>query len=247
MNFLRNLYNGIMGVKPYNTIFSFNYWNIKPIVGYMKNVLPALGNNNILLDIGCGHSPYYDIFKDCCNKYMALDYKDALPTNETRNIIQLVGVSENIPLENQSINIALSNQVLEHVSDLQKSLQETYRVLKTGGYFIGSVPHLSPIHLEPHDYRRLTYYGLKNELEKAGFSVVEIKGNPGLFRSLAFLMMMDFYLDNLNDEDQKFYGKKHLLLFWANCLINVFAFLLDKIFRFKNRSPSNYCWVAKKM
>lgn len=48
-----------------------------------------------------------------------------------------------IPLPNDSIDVAYSNQVLEHLhpEDAIEHLQEVYRVLKPGGYYLCITPH----------------------------------------------------------------------------------------------------------
>jgi 2-polyprenyl-6-hydroxyphenyl methylase / 3-demethylubiquinone-9 3-methyltransferase len=45
------------------------------------------------------------------------------------------GVAENIPYEDNSFDALICVDVLEHVSDLHKTISEIYRVLKPGGFF----------------------------------------------------------------------------------------------------------------
>ena len=56
---------------------------------------------------------------------------------------------ENIPLDDGSFDIVMANHILEHVEDLNKALNEVYRVLKSGGMAI----LLSPVNFN----RELTY------------------------------------------------------------------------------------------
>ncbi len=46
------------------------------------------------------------------------------------------GIGENLPFEDNSFNVVLCCDVLEHVRDLPKVISEISRVLKTGGIFI---------------------------------------------------------------------------------------------------------------
>ena len=249
---LRRIYNNlnvfIMGKRPFNTIFSFNYHNIRPIVNFLNKSKSKFDSiDKILLDVGAGSSPYYEIFKDKVASYIVVDLESALPENEVRNIVQKIGVAESLPIESKSVDIVLSNQVLEHVLDERKAVQESFRVLKNGGLFIGSVPHISPIHLEPYDFRRFTYYGLKKLLEDNHFKVLEIEGNGGVHKAMALCLMMDWYLSRIEEgKSQTFYDFRHTAFFLVNGLINVSGILGDKIFGDKNRSPSNYCWIAIK-
>lgn len=249
---IRRVYNKlntiIMGKRPFNTIFSFNYHNIRPIVNFLnKSKLEIDSNDKILLDIGAGASPYYEIFEDVVANYIVVDMETALPKKEVRDIIQKVGIAESLPIESESVDIVLSNQVLEHVLDERKAVQESFRVLKNGGLFIGSVPHISPIHLEPFDFRRFTYYGLKKLLEDNNFKVLEIEGNGGVHKAMALTLTMDWYLSrNEEGKFQAFNSFKHSAFFLVNGLINLLGIIGDKILGDKKRSPSNYCWIAIK-
>ncbi len=238
----------ILGRRPNNTIFSFNYHNIKPVVQFLTGFISQNKlEGKVLLDVGAGQSPYYELFKDKVGEYIATDLEGLLPENETRPIKQITGAAENLLLEDNSVDVVMSNQVLEHVLDERKSVAEAFRVLKPGGYFIGSVPHISPIHLEPYDFRRFTEYGLKQLLENNNFEVKVIEGNGGVRKAIALTLTMDWFLSkHENGEPQKFNGIKQLLLFPVVGFINIKAGILDSIFVDKKRSPSNYCWIAYK-
>jgi arsenite methyltransferase len=53
-----------------------------------------------------------------------------------KNIEIIRGVAEEIPLSDDSIDLIVSNNGLNNVSDLNKSLSECSRIIKTGGQFI---------------------------------------------------------------------------------------------------------------
>lgn len=239
----------IFGKRPYNTIFSFNYHNITHIVKFQKSsVRNYFHNENLkLLDVGAGASPYYELFEKHVSEYIVVDIKSSLPLNEKREIIQLEGFAEDLPIDTDTIDVVVSNQVLEHVNDDIKAVKEAARVLKTGGIFIGSVPHISPIHLEPFDFRRYTELGLKKILEENEFEVIKIEGNGGVHKALALTLTMDWFLTKYKEnQSQKFHNIRHLILFPLTGFINIMAIVLDFLIGDKKRSPSNYCWIAKK-
>lgn len=237
----------ILGRRPFNTIFSFNYHNISHIVKYLKKASEQIQPGSTIVDVGAGYSPYYELFQHKAAKYIAVDFVASLPPNESRNIIQVPGTSEKLPLETESADVILSNQVLEHVIDERLSVSESFRVLKKGGVFIGSVPHISPIHLEPYDYRRFTNYGLKLLFEEAGFKIISIEGNGGVHRAMALSVTMDWFLTTHKEgEPQVFRSRRHFLLFPITGFVNVLAMLLDYLIGDRKRSPSNYCWIAVK-
>ncbi len=55
------------------------------------------------------------------------------------NIEIIQGIAENIPLESSSIDLIISNNGLNNVSDINKALNECSRVIKPGGQFIQTI------------------------------------------------------------------------------------------------------------
>lgn len=242
------IYNFIMGEHPHNTIFSYNYHNIKSILKFFKQFVSQFNNTDkkIIIDVGGGRSPYYEFFKNISQKYIVVDFKESFPENDERNITQIEGMAEKLEFEAEFADIIMSNQVLEHVKDENLAVKESYRVLKTGGIFVGSVPHISPIHLEPYDYRRFTYYGLKKLLEENGFINIKIESNGGVFKSASVLLLMDCFLKKDDKKGQRFNTSKHFIFAPLTFFINLSSLIADAIFKNKLRSPSNYCWTAVK-
>ncbi|RIJ47925.1 class I SAM-dependent methyltransferase [Maribellus luteus] len=53
-----------------------------------------------------------------------------------KNIEVIRGIAEDIPIKDKSIDLIVSNNGLNNVTDLDKSLSECSRIIKTGGQFI---------------------------------------------------------------------------------------------------------------
>jgi len=51
-----------------------------------------------------------------------------------------------LPLPDQSIDVVIANQVLEHLKEIFWVFHEVFRVLKVGGHFIIGVPNLAAFH-----------------------------------------------------------------------------------------------------
>ena len=84
-----------------------------------------------------------------------------------------------------SYDTVLLTHVLEHVPRPDQALRECHRILSPDGILIGSTPHLSRLHGEPHDYFRFTKYGLAYLVgDVAGFNEWGIVPAGGV---LAFL------------------------------------------------------------
>ncbi len=114
-----------------------------------------------ILDFGAGGSPYRLLFPKA-------DYRRA----DCVNIPGLdfhFGEDEKIAAPDESFDLVLSTQVLEHVRHPQTYLREAWRLLKHGGKIVVSTHGLFEEHGVPVDYRRWTLEGLFCELEDAGF------------------------------------------------------------------------------
>lgn len=238
----------ILGKHPNNTICSFNYHNVSHINKFLSEVQNSLEAEICLVDVGAGKSPYYSFFSSKVSEYIAVDMEASLPKVESRNIRQVAGFAEEIPLENSIADVVLSNQVLEHVNDPVKTVSEIYRLLKPNGKFIGSVPHISSVHLEPYDYRRYTDFGVEQLLKDAGFTNIRIDQSGGVYSATALMIAMDWMLTpRIENEPQGFSMNRALLLAPIVGFMNVMGLLLDKVTSSKKRrSFANLCWIAEK-
>ena len=77
-------------------------------------------------------------------------------------------------------------EVLEHVKDPGRALENVYRLLKPGGLLFLSTPFLFPLHDRPMDFFRFTRYGL--ELLFAQFASVEIRPRDGWAETFCVLL-----------------------------------------------------------
>jgi SAM-dependent methyltransferase len=53
---------------------------------------------------------------------------------------------ENMPFKNESIDLIITNQCLEHTKEIFYILHEVSRCLRVGGYFIVGVPNIASLH-----------------------------------------------------------------------------------------------------
>lgn len=71
-------------------------------------------------------------------------------------------------------DILFCEQVLEHVWEPKKALNNLYSMLKPGGWLIVSTPFLVKIHNCPNDYWRFTPDCLERMLIESGFNVKKV-------------------------------------------------------------------------
>lgn len=152
-------------------------------LGYIIAMLPQaiedalarveLRPGNRILDYGCAEQPYRDCFAPELH-YIGAD----LPGNPLASLEIRPG--QPLDLETGSVDLVLSSQVLEHVTDPAAYLRECRRVLRPGGRLVLSTHGIMPLHRDPVDYWRWTCDGLRHAIAAAGFDVDELRGVMGL-------------------------------------------------------------------
>jgi SAM-dependent methyltransferase len=142
----------------------------------------------VLLDVGCGQMPYKSLLTAQPSKvvrYIGLD----LQNNPIHlNHPDIVWRDGKIPLENDSVDCAISTEVFEHCPDPEAVMKEIFRVLKPGGILFFTVPFLWPLHEVPFDEYRYTPFSLRRHLINSGFVDVELEVFGGWDASLAQML-----------------------------------------------------------
>lgn len=135
-----------------------------------------------IIDIGCGEQPFRPLFEGRVSRIWGIEHRQTLHRNP---LIDLYGTALDLPFRDGTFDTALCFQVLEHVPEPTRLLQEARRVLRPGSHLILTAPHIWNVHEVPHDYFRFTCYGLAHIMGKAGFEVVEIRPMAGYFVTAA--------------------------------------------------------------
>lgn len=136
------------------------YKNLKIFIQRCKT-----NNSLTILDYGCGTSPYKNLFNNVVRRYIRVDIDRSLDADF------LVSEDEKVPLKENSIDLILSTQVLEHIQHPDFYLSECMRLLKRSGLLLLSTHGLWPYHAYPSDYHRWTKSGLENEIKSQGFKI----------------------------------------------------------------------------
>jgi SAM-dependent methyltransferase len=136
----------------------------------MKASMRSLTGN--VLDVGCGQSPYKHLLDPGTTKYFGIDIAAAYKFDYCNpDITPFHG--EVIPFESEMFSGLVCTEVLEHVQNYQKLIEEMYRVMRKGGKGIITIPWSARYHYIPYDFFRYTPATLKTMF--ASFSVVRIK------------------------------------------------------------------------
>jgi SAM-dependent methyltransferase len=212
---------------------------LSPVVlGLYTELLPRLDRHarGTFLDAGCGTMPFRRHVEGRLERYDSLDVESRAP-----GVTYIADVRAMPMVPTDGYDTVLCSEVLEHVSDPERALTELHRVLRPGGTLVLSVPFLSRLHEEPHDYFRYTRHGLEHLLRAAGFRVAEIVPTGSVFsflgHQLSTILVTTTYRIPL-------FGQ---LAFAANALALVVpCYWLDRVSGLRQKLPAGYVAVAFK-
>jgi len=126
-----------------------------------------------LLDVGAGQAPWRELVQHATYTGLDVDSASEFGMQRVPDVVYYDG--KVIPFAAGSFDHVLCSEVLEHVPDAQAFLAELARVLRPGGTLVLTIPWSARLHHLPHDYRRLTRYGLADLIGAAGFAPVRIE------------------------------------------------------------------------
>jgi len=110
-----------------------------------KRILEELvvSDKDTILEVGCGNGYYLSLLNRLDNetKLTGID-NDSSALQAAKKIIKekstklILGPAEKLPFEDNSFDKVVMSEVIEHVEDENRSLQEIHRVLKKGGVLV---------------------------------------------------------------------------------------------------------------
>lgn len=106
----------------------------------VKKYVPLEGKK--ILDVGCGIGTYLKAFKRFTNDLYGVEI-DKKRAEEAKKVTPNISVApaEKLPFDDAAFDVVFSNEVLEHVDDDRKAVEEGVRVLKPEGHLIIFVPN----------------------------------------------------------------------------------------------------------
>jgi len=137
-----------------------------------------------LLDVGCGERPYGILYDSLVTSYHAID----IPQPSRKIEITVAAVCESLPFLEARFDVVLCTEVLMHVDEPRRALQEIWRVLKPNGTLVLTTTFLYPTNEFPRDHWRFNHRGNRLMLTQAGFAVENMVAKAGFF-SLVFVFI----------------------------------------------------------
>lgn len=127
-------------------------------------------------------------------------------------------------------------EVLEHVPNYELALSNIYKLLNENGALVASTPWIIPLHDQPFDFHRFTWFEIKRMLQKNNFAEISIECRGNYIDSIFALGIRGLLSPNMS-------GK-------LTCIIFTFiTFFLPKPKRYSELqfSTIGYSFKAKKL
>lgn len=119
------------------------------ILFYLR-VNALINSSSVVLDVGCGRGAHAEdpipirrelrIFKGKCAETIGIDVDETVKDNPFLDEFRLME-SSRWPLEDESVDVCMCDNVLEHIEDPELFFSESKRVIKPGGYLCVRTPN----------------------------------------------------------------------------------------------------------
>ena len=217
---------------------------------WLEEKLSQIPSGLTLLDAGAGNvnkekfCKHLNYISQDIAEYTGIEDKEGLHTGEVDySKLDIISDIIDIPLEDNSIDVILCVEVIEHVENPLLVFKEFSRLLKKDGKLILTAPFNSLTHYAPYHYSTgFSKYYYEKHLPSYGFEIIEITANGNYYEYLAqenrrlsevskeysslkflgpFFYLSRFYLLNfLKRQSKKDVGSEDLLCFGYNLVIN---------------------------
>lgn len=162
---------------------------------WLAKTLAAVPTDSRLLDAGAGelknrhHCSHLNYVSQDFAQYTGAN--GPIPNeglqNEVWDVSQIDIVSDitSIPEPDGSFDVILCSEVLEHVPEPTRALDEFARLLRPGGILISTAPFASIVHMAPYFFSTgFSKYWYEHNLKVRGFEIVELSANGDWYASL---------------------------------------------------------------
>jgi SAM-dependent methyltransferase len=158
----------------------------------------------------------------------------------------VIGDIRALPFGEGAFDTIICTEVLEHVPEPEKAVNELYRVLSKNGTLVLTTRFVYPLHDAPHDYYRYTKYSLERLFNR--WAKVSITPESKSFSTIAILLQRICFQSSLR------FGKvtKFILFVTAHIVSKLDFLIVAEYGDIKKSSPESeimstgYYVVAKK-
>lgn len=95
-----------------------------------------------ILDVGCGLGTYVERFREFSDQAYGIDIEEERVVEGGKSVPNLLAAAaEALPFIDNSFDVLVLHEVLEHVADDGQAMEEAYRLLKPGGRIVIFAPN----------------------------------------------------------------------------------------------------------
>lgn len=160
---------------------------------WLADILSGIPEGYSLLDAGAGEQQYRPLCahlkytsQDFCQYDGGGDSKGLQTGKWSDELTDIVGDICEIPVADNSFDVVLCTEVLEHIPDPRRALKELARVVKPGGQLIVTAPFCSMTHFAPYFFSTgFSDYFYKEMQEELNLEITRIEKNGNYFEYLA--------------------------------------------------------------
>ncbi|HEX5017777.1 MAG TPA: class I SAM-dependent methyltransferase [Actinomycetes bacterium] len=141
----------------------------------------------VALDIGAAGGGNTRVLRDAGWTAFAVEYSDqGAGIARARGVLAMQGDARLLPVRDRSVDLIIAFDVLEHIEEDDRAVEELYRVLKPGGRLLVAVPADQRLWSD-HDVavghvRRYDRVDLQRLLSMAGFQLLSLRSWNVLLR-----------------------------------------------------------------
>ena len=195
------------GLKKYAKSFALKNEFIYELFMRLTNIpvkklssIPNIKNADKILDVGCGTGNIIDYISRFLNpkaKFYCLDLDKNPVLSEKIEFSKCDVDVEAFPFSDNEFDVAISSFVIEHLKNPQNLFSETFRTLKSGGYFYCVTEYYTSVfcpdgynfYSDPTHVRPWTKKSLSTLAEMSGFEVYKV----GIIRWWEYLPLLPIF------------------------------------------------------
>lgn len=195
----------------------------------LRSLLDDIPHDGLAVNIGAGSTQYRNVVN--------LEICDG-------SNIDIIGYGSELPFRDGTVDLVITQEVLEHVPEFLDLVREIRRVLKPGGIFFCQVPFQIGFHPGPCDFWRFTRQGLEHMFRAPEWEIDQLSicvGHGSGFYRIA----VEFLAVTASCLWSRLYRPAKALASLALYPIKSFD-LVTEWSKEKDRIPGGYFCIAKK-